>query len=251
MSSRARVVDEEIRPYDWRGAARRCRCRHRRSFETIEVPEEPPAPDGCRAAGRAAAGRDRARRVRQGATSGASAPAPKRPAREARGLLRRLAETIEELSSTRQDMIRRTERQVVELAMAIAKQMLQRELNVDRGLLLGDGARGARPPRRSRGRHDSSPSRRLRRRHGLARSRRGERPGDDRRRFGRRARRVPRAMRRRPDERRSREPVQRARPHAARRARRRRPDRAEARHGTSAATASRSTPTCTRCSVPT
>jgi flagellar assembly protein FliH len=54
----------------------------------------------------------------------------------ANAMLRRLAQTIEEFASTRDDMIRRTEHQVVEFALAVAKQILQRELTVDRELLL-------------------------------------------------------------------------------------------------------------------
>jgi flagellar biosynthesis/type III secretory pathway protein FliH len=51
-------------------------------------------------------------------------------------MLRRLAQTVEELGSLRNDILQRTERQVVHLSLAIAHRMLQRELNADRGMLL-------------------------------------------------------------------------------------------------------------------
>jgi len=54
----------------------------------------------------------------------------------AEAMLRRLAQTVDELGSLRNDILRRTERQVVQLALAIAHRMIQRELQVDRGMLL-------------------------------------------------------------------------------------------------------------------
>jgi len=126
-------VDQEVRPYDWRGP-RAAPLLTAAVVETIDAPAETPAPvpapvDEPRLA---AIERDaHAEGFEQGERAGTEAAGI-----TARGLLRRLAATIDELSSTRQDVLRRTERQVVELAMAIAKHMLQRELNVDRGLLL-------------------------------------------------------------------------------------------------------------------
>jgi flagellar assembly protein FliH len=51
-------------------------------------------------------------------------------------MLRRLAQTIDELEALRNDVLHGAERHVVQLAMAIAQRMLQRELTLDRGLLL-------------------------------------------------------------------------------------------------------------------
>jgi flagellar assembly protein FliH len=52
-------------------------------------------------------------------------------------MLRRLAQTIEELAALRSEMIHRTERQAVQLVLAIAERIVQREVRLDRGLLLG------------------------------------------------------------------------------------------------------------------
>ncbi len=51
-------------------------------------------------------------------------------------MLRRLAQTLDQLQSLRVDLIRRTEREVVELSLAIARRVLQREVSLDRELLL-------------------------------------------------------------------------------------------------------------------
>jgi flagellar assembly protein FliH len=53
------------------------------------------------------------------------------------GMLRRLSQTVEELASLRSEIIRRTERQTVQLVLAIAERVVQREVSIDRGLLLG------------------------------------------------------------------------------------------------------------------
>jgi flagellar assembly protein FliH len=58
-------------------------------------------------------------------------------ATRADAMLRRLAQTIEELGELRNEMIHRTERQAVQLVLAIAERIVQRELTLDRSLLLG------------------------------------------------------------------------------------------------------------------
>jgi flagellar biosynthesis/type III secretory pathway protein FliH len=58
-------------------------------------------------------------------------------ATRAEAMLRRLAQTIEELGELRNEMIHRTERQAVQLVLAIAERIVQRELTLDRTLLLG------------------------------------------------------------------------------------------------------------------
>jgi flagellar assembly protein FliH len=51
-------------------------------------------------------------------------------------MLRRLAQTIEELQALRSEVIHRTERQVVELALAIARKVIHRETTIDTDLLM-------------------------------------------------------------------------------------------------------------------
>jgi flagellar assembly protein FliH len=51
-------------------------------------------------------------------------------------MVRRLAQTIEELGALRSDMMRKSERQLVQLAVAIASRVIQREITLDRELLV-------------------------------------------------------------------------------------------------------------------
>jgi flagellar assembly protein FliH len=51
-------------------------------------------------------------------------------------MVRRLAQTIEELGALRADMMRKSERQLVQLAVAIASRVIQREITLDRELLV-------------------------------------------------------------------------------------------------------------------
>lgn len=51
--------------------------------------------------------------------------------KRAEAMLRRLAETLEELSGLRDNMVRQTERELVQLAIAIARRVLHREVSVD------------------------------------------------------------------------------------------------------------------------
>src|SRR6478609_4135064 len=57
-------------------------------------------------------------------------------ARRGEATLRRLAQTVEELAGLRTNLVHKTERQVVELALAIAGRILRREVAVDRELLV-------------------------------------------------------------------------------------------------------------------
>jgi flagellar assembly protein FliH len=50
--------------------------------------------------------------------------------------LRRLTETLDELTTVRAEMIRQTERQMVQLALAIARRIVLREVSLDPDLLL-------------------------------------------------------------------------------------------------------------------
>ena len=67
----------------------------------------------------------------QGERAGAEAAAAR-----AEAMLRRLAHTLDELQALRTDLIRRTEREVVELSLAIARRILQREVSLDHELML-------------------------------------------------------------------------------------------------------------------
>lgn len=67
----------------------------------------------------------------QGERSGAEAAA-----RRGEATLRRLAQTVEELAGLRTELVQKTERQVVELALAIASRVLRREVSLDRELLV-------------------------------------------------------------------------------------------------------------------
>ena len=51
--------------------------------------------------------------------------------KRAEAMLRRLAQTLDELSSLRDSMVRQTERELVQLSVAIARRILQREVSVD------------------------------------------------------------------------------------------------------------------------
>ena len=68
----------------------------------------------------------------QGERAGAEAAATR-----ADGMLKRLAQTVDELAALRGEIIRRTERQTVQLVLAIAERVVSREVTIDRGLLLG------------------------------------------------------------------------------------------------------------------
>lgn len=68
----------------------------------------------------------------QGERAGAEAAATR-----AEGMLRRLAQTLEELVALRAEIVRRTERQTVQLILAIAERVVQREVTLDRPLLVG------------------------------------------------------------------------------------------------------------------
>jgi len=57
-------------------------------------------------------------------------------AQRAEAMLRRLTETLEELTTLRQQMIHETERQMVQLALAIARRVMHREVSIDQDLLI-------------------------------------------------------------------------------------------------------------------
>lgn len=54
----------------------------------------------------------------------------------AEAMLRRLAQTLDDLQGLRRELVRRTERDVAELSIAIARRIVQRELALDQDLVL-------------------------------------------------------------------------------------------------------------------
>jgi flagellar assembly protein FliH len=56
--------------------------------------------------------------------------------KRAEAMLRRLTQTLEELSDLRRSMVRATERQMVQLALAIARRVVRREVAIDQELTL-------------------------------------------------------------------------------------------------------------------
>jgi flagellar assembly protein FliH len=67
----------------------------------------------------------------QGETAGLQAAATRSEA-----MLRQLTATLAELTTLRTEMIRQTERQMVELALAIARRIVMREVTIDHDLLI-------------------------------------------------------------------------------------------------------------------
>jgi flagellar assembly protein FliH len=67
----------------------------------------------------------------QGERAGAEAAAERGEA-----MLRRLTQTIEELTTLRSQMIHATERQMVQLALAVARRIVHREVSLDQDLLI-------------------------------------------------------------------------------------------------------------------
>jgi flagellar assembly protein FliH len=72
-----------------------------------------------------------AKGYQQGERAGAEAAAQRGEA-----ILRRLAQTIEELTTLRTEMIHQTERQMVQLALAIARRIVHREVSLNQDLLI-------------------------------------------------------------------------------------------------------------------
>lgn len=67
----------------------------------------------------------------QGERSGAEAAA-----RQGEAMLRRLSETIEEVAALRTDLLHRSEKDIVRVALVIAERVLHREVSLDRELIL-------------------------------------------------------------------------------------------------------------------
>ena len=141
MSSKARrlVGPVQVQEFDWGRAGQGA------SSPTVERLFYDQGAQGAAAPGTAAAvdsGQQQARLAslereafakgyEQGERAGSEAGA-----KRAEAMLRRLAETIEELADVRRSMIRQTERQMVQLSLAIARRIVRREVALDSDLTI-------------------------------------------------------------------------------------------------------------------
>lgn len=139
MSSRARRVADtsHVEPFRW---SRSQGVSAAGPVEPLFSPEAPlaapspqPAADLAGEQARLAALEREAfaKGYEQGERAGAEAGA-----KRAEAMLRRLAETIQELAEVRRSMVRQTERQMVQLALAIARRVVRREVSIDSDLTL-------------------------------------------------------------------------------------------------------------------
>lgn len=129
MSSKARRLGDpaQARPYDWNGTVALPMPRPVR-------PEPAPAPPAP-AVDAAQIERDAFMKgYMQGERAGAEAAAARGEA-----VVRRLADTVEELRTLRVDFLQKAEQQVVQLALAIARRIVHREITLDRELLAAMG----------------------------------------------------------------------------------------------------------------
>jgi flagellar assembly protein FliH len=132
MLSRARRVGQPAEPFDWNALATRSVPQAAVAGGSADATPATPSDDQQRRQRLAAAERDGfARGYAEGERAGAEVGAQR-----AEAMLRRLTQTIEELSGLRNEVLRGAEHQVLRLAMAIARRILDRELHVDRGMLL-------------------------------------------------------------------------------------------------------------------
>ncbi len=125
MSSRGRRIPrpDNIVSYSWTTGG---------TDERVELPAPKPDNSGERAAAQATIERDAfAKGFAKGERAGLEAASKRGEA-----MLRRLTETLEELATVRAQMIHRTEQQMVQLAIAIATRVVQREVTLDRDLLV-------------------------------------------------------------------------------------------------------------------
>jgi flagellar assembly protein FliH len=127
MSCRARRVTDEsaVEPFAWDEGERSGAPAYRRGTED-------PRHAVAHVADAAAIERDAfAKGYAQGERAGADAAAVRSEA-----MLRRLAGTIEEIQGLRAEIVQKTERQVVQLALAISQRVINREISLDRDLLV-------------------------------------------------------------------------------------------------------------------
>lgn len=136
MSSSARRLTGTTlaEPFHWTGSAGRVPAAGVAPLFAEAAPAaQPTASDlGQHQARLAALERDAfAKGYEQGERAGAEAGATR-----AEAMLRRLSETIQELAEVRRAMVHQTERQMVQLALAIARRVVRREVALDSDLTL-------------------------------------------------------------------------------------------------------------------
>jgi flagellar assembly protein FliH len=126
MSSRARRVADPglVGVYDWNGTAPA--PLPLRSEPALLLPPAPPPIDPAQIEREAFT-----KGYAQGERAGAEAAAARGDA-----VVRRLAQTVDELRTLRADLLRKTEDQVVHLALAIARRIIHREVTLDRELVV-------------------------------------------------------------------------------------------------------------------
>jgi flagellar assembly protein FliH len=126
MPAKVRRIDlDAVSPFDW----------HRRGVVAVDAPrrdaEAPPDPQAQQLQ-LASLERDAfAKGFAQGERAGAEAAAKRGEA-----MLRRLTQTLEEITGLREQMIRQTEEQMVHLALAVARRIVHREVTLDKDLLV-------------------------------------------------------------------------------------------------------------------
>lgn len=128
MSSRARIVTSAavVTPFQWGGGI------EQGAYHDQVVYEAPVENTAARDAHLAALEREAfAKGFSQGELAGAEAAGQR-----GEMMLHRLTQTLEELTQVRAQMIHQTERQMVQLAMAIARRVIQREVTLDPDLLI-------------------------------------------------------------------------------------------------------------------
>jgi flagellar assembly protein FliH len=140
MLSRAVVVADPwpIEPFDWGDAATRA-VPPPSVLQLLRVPfDEPDAPEPAAAQAEPAPGPDHQARLAalerdafakgyaQGERAGVEAGA-----KRAEAMLRRVAQTLEQLSQLRRTIVRETEKQMVQLAIDLSRRIVHRELTLD------------------------------------------------------------------------------------------------------------------------
>lgn len=129
MSSRARRIDRaNVSPFEWAG-----RSNATIVHDTVHAGAGQPAMDAqAQQQHLAALERDAfAKGFAQGERAGQEAAGKRGEA-----MLRRLTQTLEEITGLRERMIRETEQQMVHLALAVARRVVHREVTLDRDLLI-------------------------------------------------------------------------------------------------------------------
>lgn len=126
MPAKVRRIDlDAVSPFEWQS----------RVVSSIDTPRRPvePVPDSqAQQLNLANLERDAfSKGFAQGERAGAEAAAKRGEA-----MLRRLTQTLEEITGLREQMIRQTEEQMVQLALGVARRIVHREVTLDKDLLI-------------------------------------------------------------------------------------------------------------------